>query len=75
MRNKKLSTIKRILFFTDLLGLEWTDGHEKMVNVLGTGFTLLDPLAPNQGIRWSRMGLRININPVDLKNKVIEYSK
>ncbi len=48
-RNRNKSAKKRFLFLTDLLGLEWTTEHERMMEELGTGISMLDPAAPDQG--------------------------
>jgi predicted transcriptional regulator of viral defense system len=69
--NMNKSAKKRFLFLTDLLGLEWTAEHERMMEELGTGSSLLDPAAPNQGKKMSKFGLKINVDPVAIKMKVI----
>ncbi len=73
--SKKRSATKRILFITELLALEWTDSHERMMEELGTGIALLDPAASDQGRKLYKFGLKINVNPIEIKNKVLEYSK
>jgi predicted transcriptional regulator of viral defense system len=71
-RNMNISAKKRFLFLTDLLGLEWTTEHQRMMDELGTGISLLDTAAPDQGRRMSKFGLKINVDPVHLKMKVLD---
>ena len=52
---------KRYLFLSDLLGMEWTSDHERMLEESGSSFSLLDPAGPDRGIKNSRFGLKINI--------------
>lgn len=73
-RNRVLSSTKRILFLTDLLGLEWTDGHKQMMQELGRGMAFLDPSGPREGRRLYRYGLRLNIDPIDIKNRVLQHN-
>ena len=70
-RNSNKSAKKRFLFLTDLLGLEWTTEHERMMKELGTGISMLDPAAPDQGSKRSKFGLKINVDPIQIKNKVL----
>ena len=70
-RNMNKSAIKRFLFLTDLLGLEWTTEHERMMEELGTGISLLDPAAPDQGRKMRKFGLKINVDPIRIKMKVL----
>ena len=69
-RYKNKSAKKRFLFLTDLLGLEWTREHERMMKELGTGSSLLDPSAPNQGRNIKKFGLKINVDPNHIKKTV-----
>ncbi len=71
-RNLNKSAKKRFLFLTDLLGLEWTTEHERMMEELGTGISLLDPAAPDQGRKMKKFGLKINVDPVRIKKKVLD---
>jgi predicted transcriptional regulator of viral defense system len=73
-RNRNKSAKKRFLFLTDLLGLEWTIEHERMMEELGPGISLLDPAAPDQGRKRRKFGLKINIDPILIKNRVL-YGK
>ena len=70
-RNMNKSAKKRFLFLTDLLGLEWTTEHERMMEELGPGISLLDPAAPDQGRKRSKFGLKINVDPIRIKKKVL----
>jgi len=70
-RNRNKSAKKRILFLTDLLGLEWTGEHDKLMGELGSGISLLDPSKADQGRRWMKFGLRINVDPIYITNKVL----
>ena len=60
-RNRSQAAKKRYLFFSDILGMEWTTDHERMLSESGSGFSLLDPAGPDRGIKNSRFGLKINI--------------
>jgi len=70
-RNRNKSAKKRFLFLTDLLGLEWTTEHERMMEELGSGISLLDPAAPDQGRKRRKFGLKINVDPASIKKKVL----
>lgn len=70
-RNSNKSAMKRFLYLTDLMGLEWTAEHERMMEELGSGISLLDPAAPDQGKQISRFGLKINVDPTGIKKKVL----
>ena len=71
MRNMNKSAKKRFLFLTDLLDLEWTAEHERKMKELGTGISLLDPAAPDQGIKMRKFGLKINADPIRIKMAVL----
>jgi predicted transcriptional regulator of viral defense system len=70
-RNNSLVAKKRYLFLTDLLGLEWTDDHESMMDELGTSISWLDPEGPKQGPKQCNFGLKINVVPQHIKRKVL----
>ena len=70
-RNMNKSAKKRFLFLTDLLDLEWTAEHERKMKELGTGISLLDPAAPDQGIKMRKFGLKINADPIRIKMAVL----
>ncbi len=71
-RNANKSAKKRFLFLSDLLGLEWTKDHDRLMEGLGSGFTLMDPTVPDQGSKLSKFRLKINVDPTELKNKVLK---
>ena len=71
-RNRNKSAKKRFLFITDLLGLEWTADHERMMEELGSGNSLLEPEAPDQGPGSSKFRLKINTDPILIKQKVLD---
>ena len=70
-RNMNKSAKKRFLFLTELLGLEWTAEHERMMGELGSGISLLDPMAPDQGKQRGEFRLKINVDPIRIKNEVL----
>ena len=54
-KNQSKSARKRFLFLTDLLEMEWTIEHDKMMAELGTGISILNPAAPDQGSAMNRV--------------------
>lgn len=70
-RNMSKCAKKRFLFLTELLNMEWTDDHDRMMEEIGSGISLLDPLAPDQGSRWTKFGLKINVDPARIKDKAL----
>lgn len=70
VRNGQKAAIKRYLFLTELLGLEWNEEHERMMGELGSGITFLDPSAPNIGKSSLKYGLKINVDPKHIKKKI-----
>jgi predicted transcriptional regulator of viral defense system len=74
-RNMNKSAKKRFLFLTDLLGMDWTADHERMMEEVGSGISILDPAAPDQGKRWQRYGLKMNVDPLLIKNKILDPDK
>ena len=60
-RNRNQAAKKRYLFLSDVLGLEWTSDHERMLSESGSSFSLLDTAGPDRGMKNSRFGLKINI--------------
>jgi hypothetical protein len=42
-----------------------------MMEALGTGFSLLDPGAMDQGKTMSKFALKINVDPIHIKMKVL----
>ena len=70
-RNRNKSAIKRLLFLTDLLGLEWNVEHERMMGELGKGISLLDPAAPDEGRIMKKFGLKINVDTNRVKEIIL----
>ena len=60
-RNHSHAAKKRYLFLSDLLGMEWSSDHERMLEESGSSISLLDTTGPDQGKQNSRFGLKINI--------------
>lgn len=67
-RNGSHAAKKRYLFLSDILELEWTSEHQRMLNDSGASISLLNPIGPDQGIKNSRFGLKINIEVNSLKD-------
>ncbi len=59
-RNGSHAAKKRYLFLSDILELEWTSEHDRMLDDSGVSISLLDPAGPVQGRKNSRFGLKIN---------------
>jgi predicted transcriptional regulator of viral defense system len=74
-RNENKSGKKRYLYLTELLGLDWNDKHDLMLNVLGPGISLLDPLSANQGEILKKFQLKINLDPTEIKNQILDMAK
>ncbi|MFO7671327.1 MAG: hypothetical protein R6W31_16835 [Bacteroidales bacterium] len=70
-RNMKKSAKKRFLFLTELLGLQWTIEHERMMEELGSSISLLDPGVPDQGRKRIKFGLKINVDPIRIREAVL----
>jgi len=70
-RNLNKSARKRFLFLTDLLGMEWTVEHENMMKELGPGITSLDPSAPDRGKKTGKFGIKINVDPLSIKENIL----
>jgi len=67
-RNGSHAAKKRYLFLSDILKLEWTSEHERMLDESGASISLLNPIGPDQGTKNSRFGLKINIEVNTLKD-------
>jgi predicted transcriptional regulator of viral defense system len=65
------SAKKRFLYLSDLLDMDWTAEHETMMKELGTGISLLDPSAPDQGKITKKFGLKMNVDPVLVKKEIL----
>lgn len=72
-RNRNKSAKKRFLFLSDLLGMEWTPEHEGMSKELGPSISLLDPAAPDQGRKRRKFGLKINVDPISIKENILHF--
>ncbi len=70
-RNGSKSARKRFLFLSDLLELELTNEHKKMMEELGSGISLLDPALTDQGKKSMKFGLKINVDIMEMKKKVL----
>jgi predicted transcriptional regulator of viral defense system len=60
-RNMSHAAKKRYLFLSDVLEMEWTSEHDRMLKYSGSSISLLDPSGSDLGIINSRFGLKINI--------------
>ena len=69
-RNGSQAAKKRYLYFSDVLGMEWTSDHERMLEESGSSFSPLDPAGPDRGIKNSRFGLKINIEVNTLTDSI-----
>lgn len=69
--NLNKNAIKRFLFLTNLLGMEWTDEHDNMMGKIGSGISLLDPSAPDQSKKRREFGLKINVDPTSIKEDIL----
>ena len=68
-RNNNMAAKKRFLFLTEILHLEWTRNHTRMKEELGPAYSLLDPNAPDQGKRRKRFGLKVNVDPIRIREQ------
>lgn len=71
-RNRNKSAKKRFLYLTDLLDMKWTTEHERMMEELGSGSSLLDPSVSDKGIKRVKFGLRMNVDPILIKSMVLK---
>ena len=69
IRTESNAAIKRYLYLCDLLDM-WTAHHEGMLTKTGTSISVLDTTAPYQGKANHKFGLRINIDPNDIKEAI-----
>jgi predicted transcriptional regulator of viral defense system len=72
-RNGNKSARKRFLYLVDLLGMEWTGEHERLLREIGKGTSLLDPLSPDKGTKLGRFGLKINVDPAHIKRSISQF--
>ncbi len=68
---KYVSAKKGFLFFIDLLSMERSAEYRNLKEELGSGISLLDPLKANQGKISSNFGLKINMAPKLIRQKVL----
>ena len=71
-RNLNKSAKKRYLFLINLLDLEWSTEHERMMKDLGPSISILDPAAPNLGRNSGQFGLKINVEPSRIRKQVLQ---
>ena len=74
-RNMNKSAKKRFLFLTELLDLEWTSEHERLMDELGSSISILDPAAPDQGRNRAEYGLKINVDPIRIRKEVFRQKR
>ena len=70
-RTQNHAAKKRYLFLSDILKLEWTTDHERMLDDSGSSYSPLDPSGPDQGVKNSRFGLKINMEVNSLMDSLI----
>jgi predicted transcriptional regulator of viral defense system len=71
MENRNESAMKRFLFLTDLLDLEWTAKHKTLMDEIGSGKSLLDTSAPSYGKKDGKFELKINVDPTLIVKEVL----
>lgn len=69
-QNDSQVAIKRYLYISDLVGVQWTAYHEGMLNKIDNNFSLLDTTGPDEGLKDTRFGLKINIDSETIKNSI-----
>jgi len=69
-KNESQAAIKRYLFVCDLINIEWTIHHERLLQKIGSTFSLLDTTGPDQGKKNSRFRLKINIDTDSIKKSI-----
>ncbi len=70
IRNGSRAAIKRYLFLCELLDIARLPEFEKMMKQKGNSYPLLDTTAPNQGVKNSKFGLKINIDTETIKKSI-----
>jgi predicted transcriptional regulator of viral defense system len=70
IQNESHAAVKRYLFISDLIGLEWTAYHESMLQNSGNSYALLDTSANDEGSKNSRFMLKINVDLDTIKNSL-----
>ena len=69
-QNESQVAIKRYLYLCDLLNVERTTHHERMLQKAGSTFSLFDTSGPDQGKKNSRFRLKINIDTDTIKKSI-----
>jgi predicted transcriptional regulator of viral defense system len=69
-KNKSQVAIKRYLFICDLVNIEWTIHHERLLKEIGSTFSLFDTTGPDQGKKNSKFRLKINIDTATIKKAI-----
>ena len=69
-QNESQVAMKRYLFICDLINIEWTIHHERMLQKTGSTFSLFDTSGPDQGKKNSRFRLKINIDTDTIKKSI-----
>lgn len=64
---------KRYLYLTDLLDRDWTGEHERLLEELGPGYSVLDPLAEKKGERNTRFRIILNMDTDMIKKEVEKF--
>ena len=69
-QNESQVAIKRYLFICDLVNIEWTIHHERLLQKIGSSFSLFDTTGPDQGKKNSKFRLKINIDTDTIKKSI-----
>ena len=69
-RNGRESAKRRFLYLVEILGMRWTCYHDTMMNNLEPGISILEPSGPKRGRICSKFGLKINVDPDTILNRV-----
>lgn len=69
-QNESQVAIKRYLFICDLVNIEWSTHHERLLQEIGSTFSLFDTTGPDQGRKNSKFRLKINIDTETIKKSI-----
>lgn len=69
-KNESQVAIKRYLFICDLVNIEWSIQHERLLQEIGSTFSLFDTTGPDQGRKNSKFRLKINIDTETIKKSI-----
>ena len=69
-KNKSQVAVKRYLIICDLIHIEWTIHHERLLQTIGSTFSLFDTTGPDQGKKNSKFRLKINIDLDTIKKSI-----